>query len=223
MYVYHPRGCHVRMRPYRLIRDGKLLLKRDRHRDKTRAYRRLDSINYEQIGWPSTSASPAHRKETATPSGRHDSRYRMQPRPTDATPPLNSCTVQLRVQRPRERAWYQYRHHAMQTGTPRPHGAETHGQPLPIGTKSLGAGLPNHQLALARLLKSQSSPGEYRDSVRVASLVRVATFPHPPTHSSHGLCRELHARPRKATLLSFVITPATDAHPHHRFPARLHA
>lgn len=73
--------------PYR---EEKLLLKRDRHRDKKRAYRQLDSINYERIGWPSTSASPAHRKKTATPSGRHDSRYRMQPRPTDTTPPLHS-------------------------------------------------------------------------------------------------------------------------------------
>lgn len=43
-----------------------------------------------------------------------------------------------------------------------------------------------------------------------------------PTHtSSHDPCRELHARPRKATIPSFVITPVTDAHPHQCFPAQL--
>lgn len=154
MYVYHPRRCHVRMRPYRLIRDGKLLLKRDRHRDKTRAYRRLDSINCGQIGWPSTSASPAHRKETATPSGRHDSRYRMQPRSTDATPPskllrstaprpTSTRTSLVPLSPPCNADW-----HALSAWR------RDASQPLPIGTNSPGAGLPNHQLALAQLLES---------------------------------------------------------------------
>jgi len=46
----------------------------------------------------------------------------------------------------------------------------------------------------------------------------VAIVSHPPTHSSHDPCRELHARPRKATILSFVITPVTDAHPQSLLP-----
>lgn len=69
MYVYYPRGCHVRMRPYRLIRDGKLLQKQDRHRDKTGAYRRLDSINHEQ-NWLAE-----HNSEPGTSQGNCNSKW----------------------------------------------------------------------------------------------------------------------------------------------------